>query len=818
MNLKLFPLLITLLIQVCAIDAQETAVIKGIVTDEHGNPLYPATISLKDQPAGAVTDSMGYYSLKITANRNVVIVVSHLGYESVEIPVILKPGETLILNKTLKATSEKLEGVVVYGRPDRVNGLVRINTRSLEYLPSTSGSLEGLLKTLPGVSSSNELSSQYSVRGGNFDENLIYVNDIEIYRPLLMRSGQQEGLSFINSDMISSIEFSAGGFGAQYGDKMSSVLDIKYRRPTRFEGSASMSLLGGALHFEGISKNKKFTYNSGVRYKTTQYLLGTLETKGDYKPEFFDFQTYLTYAFSSKLELSVLGNLSLNKYQLVPQVRETSFGTYQQALNLTIYYDGQEIDRFLNYTGATTLNYKPNNQLSLKLIGSTFHSFEKVAYDIQGQYWINLLDNVIGSDTYGDSILNIGVGTLLNHARDYLDARIYTLSHKGTYITDRYTFKWGISYQYEDIYDKLNRWEMLDSAGYSLPYSDEGVNLYNSSRSNNHLFSSRIEGYLQQTINFNIRNSTFFLNLGVRGNYWSLNRQFLLSPRGILTFDPHWKKGLTFHLASGLYYQPPFFKELLNPQGNFYSNIKAQESIHFVVGGDYHFTAWDRPFIFTTEIYYKDLQHLIPYKVENIRIQYLPQFSAKGYATGIEFKINGEFVKGAESWASLSLMRTREDVLNDSYTRQDGTVVYPGYYRRPTDQLLNFGLYFQDYLPNNPEYKVHLTMIYGSGLPYGSPDYNRPSENYSLGAYRRIDVGFSKALKSEHKTVRENSIWSKFDNIWVGVEIFNLFGFKNKVSYDWIRTVSNQSGQFNMFAVPNYLTGRRFNIRLSAKF
>ncbi len=818
MNLKSIFSIIILSVQVIAINAQGTATVKGTITDENGNPLFPATITIKDQPGGTTTDEKGNFTLKITAGQNRVIIISHLGFEPLEIPVLLDPGDTLELNKALNPTSENLEGVVIYGRPDRANGLRRISIKSLEYFPGATGGVEALLKTLPGVSSSNELSSQYSVRGGNFDENLIYVNDIEIHRPLLMRSGQQEGLSFINSDMISSVDFSAGGFEAQYGDKMSSVLDIKYKRPSEFEGSVSASLLGSAAHLEGISKNKKFTYNTGLRYKTTQYLLGTLETKGEYKPEFLDFQTYLTYAINDKLDLSVLGNLSINSYQFVPTVRETSFGTYQQALNLTIYYDGHETDRFLNYTGATTLNYKPNPKLSLKLIGSTFHSIERVAYDIQGQYWINLLDNVVGSDTYGDSILNIGVGTMLDHARDHLDAGIYTLSHKGTYRTNKYSLKWGLSYRYEDIYDKLNRWEMLDSAGYSLPYSGQDVNLYKFSHSNNHLYSSRIEGYLQQTFSFYTGRSVFYLNTGIRGNYWTFNHQFLVSPRVILTLDPHWKKELTFHFATGLYYQPPFFKELLDPEGKIYPDIKAQESIHYVLGSDFHFMAWDRPFIFTTELYYKDLHHLIPYKVENIRIQYLPQFSAKGYATGIEFKINGEFVKGAESWASLSLMRTREDVYNDSYTKPDGSTVYPGYYRRPTDQLMSFGLFFQDYLPNNPDYKVHLTLVYGSGLPYGSPDYNRPSENYSLGPYRRVDVGFSKALISEHKKVPESSILSNFDNIWISAEIFNLFGNKNKASYDWLRTVNNQAGQYNMFAVPNYLTGRRFNIRLSAKF
>ncbi|MBN2349860.1 MAG: carboxypeptidase-like regulatory domain-containing protein [Bacteroidales bacterium] len=818
LNKAFYILLFCFVVALNPLYAQEYAKVTGTLTDEENNPLFSASIGIKENSTGTVSDEKGKFEFVVPANEKFTLVISYLGYDEVSLTLTLKPGETYTLNQKLTPVSRQLDDVVVYNRFDRTNTLVRIDIKSIDQIPSVSGDFESLLKTLPGVSSSNELSSQYSVRGGNFDENLVYVNDIEIYRPFLIRSSQQEGLSFINSDMISSIQFSAGGFDAMYGDKMSSVLDIKYSRPTEFGGSLSASMLGAAAHVEGISKNRRFTLNSGIRYKTTQYLLGTLETTGDYKPSFLDFQTFLTYDISKKLEINFLGNISLNKFQLIPETRSTNFGTYQEALNLTIFYEGQEIDQFDNYMGAVSINYRPSDKLSLKLIGSAFRSLEDVRYDILGQYWINLLDNVVGSETQGDSILNIGVGTILDHGRNFLDALIYAVEHKGSFYSPNNNLKWGLKYQIEDIRDNLNTWEYLDSAGYSLPYSDGDVNLYKASRSKNHLYSSRITAYIQNTFNFSPGSSDIFLTAGIRTNYWDYNNTILISPRASVSINPHWEKNFTFHFATGYYYQPPFYKELRDPEGILHTNPKAQKSVHYVLGSDLKFTAWSRPFIFTAEVYYKNLSQLIPYKVENVRVQYLPEFTAKGYAAGIEFKVNGEFVKDAESWVSLSIMQTKEDALQDYYISNDGTTVFPGYYRRPTDQLINFGLFFQDYLPNNPGYKVHLSILYSTSLPYGSPDYKRPSEIYELGAYNRVDIGFSKALKKESSVLSDSNPLRWFKNVWISAEIFNLFGVKNKASYDWVRTVNNQAGLPNMFAVPNYLTGRRINVKLSAKF
>ena len=492
---------------------------------------------------------------------------------------------------------------------------------------------------------------------------------------------------------------------------------------------------------------------------------------------------------------------------MVPTERETEFGIYQQPLNFVIYYDGQEIDRFNTYLGAVTIDYHPSEKLILKQTVSVFNTREKITYDIQGQYWINAVD----INSRNDSAINIGVGTYLQHGRNYLDAVVYTIGHSGSYFADNFNLKWGISYQNEYIDDKIREWEMIDSAGYSVPYSSSEVLLNSTTKSKNKLSSERIMGYFQNTVNFRTNNAEYFVNAGIRANYWSFNDQLVISPRIILSVDPYWSEKMRFHAAVGYYYQPPFYKELRDPEGTIHTGVKAQKSIHYVLGGDYTFTAWARPFIFSTDLYYKHLWNLIPYKVDDVDIQYLPQYIARGYAAGIEFKINGEFVKDAESWASLSIMRTREDIYHDYYLLPDRTVVTPGYYSRPTDQLINFGLFFQDYFPNNPEYKVNLSLMYGSRLPYGIPNYNRPDLNAKMKPYRRVDIGLSKSLK-------KFSGFRHFDDVWINFEIFNLFGLQNQASFQWVRTVQNNEGLPNIFGVPNYLTGRIFNIRLSAKF
>ncbi|HJX70787.1 MAG TPA: carboxypeptidase-like regulatory domain-containing protein [Bacteroidales bacterium] len=792
------------------IPAQEYGMVKGRITDENELPVLGATITVTELVKGTITDQDGLFEIEIPANQTFTIEVSYIGYLKLSVPVKVAPGKDFYFERQLSLSTERIDEVYIERRYEKAGTLERINIKSIELLPSAMGGVESMLSSF-GASLRSEFSSQYSVRGGNFDENLVYINDIEIYRPLLVRAGQQEGLSIVNSSLVSSLQFSAGGFDAQYGDKMSSVLDIKYKRPSGFGGSFTGSFVGASAHLEGATTNKRFTAIGGVRYKSNQYLLQNLQTKGDYKPSFLDFQTFLTYDVTKWLELSLLGNISQNLYKVIPETRETEFGTYQQTLSFTVFYDGQESDRFDTYLGAISLDIRPIKETSLKLIGTAFNTIEEVAYDIQGQYLINLLDNVAGSETFGDSVLNIGVGTYLQHARNYLQAKVYSLEHKGSYYSAGSNLKWGLKYQYETIDDKIREWEMLDSAGYSIPYSDSEVLLNSTTISKNLQHNSRITGYVQNTFLFQGNSAEYYLTTGIRTHYWSLGNQVVLSPRIGLTITPYWLRRISFHAATGYYYQPPFYKELRDPDGNLHKDMKAQKSIHYLLGGQYNFSLWERPFVFSTEMFYKHLWNLIPYKVDDVDIQYLPHYIARGYVTGIEFKINGEFVKDAESWASLSIMQTKEDIYKDYYLLPDKTVVWPGYYRRPTDQVINFGLFFQDYFPNNPDYKVHLNLSFASRIPYGTPDYSRPDLNVSMKPYRRVDIGLSKSLNNLN-------ILSQYANVWLSFEIFNLFGLKNQASYQWIKTVKNSLNLDNTFAIPNYLTGRIFNVKVVGKF
>ena len=616
--------------------------------------------------------------------------------------------------------------------------------------------------------------------------------------------------------MVSSIHFSSGGFESRFGDKMSSVLDIRYNKPVEFSGTVSLSLLGVTAQLEDISKNGKFTYNTGFRYKTSQYVLNSLETKGDYRPNFYDFQTYLTYKVSRTLDFDFLGYYALNDYRFIPENRETSFGTIDQALNLRIYYDGNEKDKFETYLGAFTTNYNPNENLSLKLIFSAFQTLEQETYDIQGQYYLNELDNTIGSDTYGDSIMNIGVGTFLNHARNYLTANVYSIAFKGGYYSYNNKLRWGVNYNYEQIDDEVAQWKMLDSAGFSLPYNGETVELYETARALNNIESSRVTGYIQNTFNKTLANNAdFYFNIGVRANYWDFNNEFIVTPRMSVSYKPDWEKNMLFRFASGFYYQPPFYKEMKNADGEINPDIKSQKSVHFVLGNDYVFNAWDRPFKLSTEIYYKTLWDLIPYKVDNVHLEYSGQNMSNGYAYGIDFKINGEFVQGIESWASLSLMQTKEKI---DFTDYSGNKIETEYYPRPTDQLVNFSLYFQDYLPMNPSFRLNLSLHYGSGLPFSSPEKDLYDQVYRMKAYKRVDLGLSKVIISKERKF-ENSKWlNVFEDMWISFEVFNLLDINNTISYMWIKTVNNQAGNASQYAVPNYLTSRRLNLKLTAKF
>ncbi|MCB2195297.1 MAG: TonB-dependent receptor [Bacteroidetes bacterium] len=814
--MKFTSFLFLLILAAVHVFSQDITSLKGRVIDTNGNPVELAHIRNMSNNTGVVSANDGTYKLNIPANKNVLVQVSCIGYQAQSFTINSSKDTVENFNIILKLAVSDIGEVSVVGELSPESNLIKIEAKHIDLNPDISGNLESLIKTMPGVSSNSELSSQYSVRGGNYDENLVYVNDIEIYRPLLIRSGQQEGLSFLNSDMVSSIHFSSGGFESRFGDKMSSVLDIRYNKPVDFSGTISFSLLGATAHLEDISKNGKFTYNAGFRYKTSQYVLNSLEDKGDYQPNFYDFQTYLTYKISRTIDIDFLGYYALNSYQFIPKKRETSFGTIDQALNLMIYYDGNEKDKFETYLGAVTTNYNPNENVSLKLIFSAFQTLEQETYDIQGQYYLNELDNTIGSDTYGDSIMNIGVGTFLNHARNYLTATVYSLAFKGGYYADHNKLRWGVNYNYEQIDDEVAEWKMLDSAGYSLPYNGSTIELYETARAFNNIGSNRISGYIQNTFNKTLSNNAdFFFNIGVRANYWDFNNEFIITPRLSVSYKPDWKSNMLFRFASGLYYQPPFYKEMKNTKGEINEDIKSQKSIHFVLGNDYVFNAWNRPFKLSTEVYYKILRDLIPYKIDNVHLDYSALNMANGYAYGIDFKINGEFVQGIESWASLSLMQTKERI---DHTFQDGAVLSTNYYPRPTDQIVNFSLYFQDYLPMNPSYRLNLSLHYGSGLPFSSPEEDSYDQVYRMKAYKRVDLGLSKVIISKDRKF-ENYKWlNAFDDMWISFEVFNLLNINNTISYMWIKTVNNQAGNASQYAVPNYLTSRRLNLKLTAKF
>lgn len=800
---KLYIFVILLITGLYGFSQSNNATLRGVVRDQDGQPLDMVNIGLKDFPLGTSSNREGKFLLRIPAEREIAVVFSSLGYATFIDTINAKSEENIIREIVLPATDLKLAEVIVTEQRRNGGNITRVDPRFMEVMPdAATGGVEALIKTLPGVSTNNELSSQYTVRGGNFDENMVYVNDIEIYRPFLIRAGQQEGLSFINSDMVSTIDFSAGGFDARYGDKMSSVLDIKYRKPSEFRGSASMSLLGATAHFEDVALKGRLAHISGIRYKTNRYMLGGLDEKGEYDPKFIDFQTYITYRFSENFDLSVLGNVAQNEYTFTPQTRQTTFGTWQTPLNTTIYFQGQEIDDFQTYLGALSANYHPNLNLNLKFVLSAFNTTEQETYDIMGQYYLNQLERNMSSDEFGDSVLNLGVGTFLNHARNYLDANVYSFSHKGAYNSDNHLLNWGIKFQYERFEDKINEWIYRDSTGYSLPYSDKEVLLYFTLNARNKVSSNRITGYFQDTWSVPIRNGDLYFTGGVRFNYWDFNDEFLVSPRISLSYYPEWESKISFSLSGGMYHQSPFFKELKNRDGSINVNTRAQRSYQIVAGTDYVFTAWDRPFRFTSEAYYKYMNRLIPYQVENVQIRYLGEQEAVGYATGIDMKVNGEFVSGVQSWASLSLMKTEEDILNDGH----------GYIPRPTDQWMNFSLFFQDYLPGNPSWKMQLSGFYGARLPTGPPNSERYLDVFRMPPYRRIDLGFSKVIISPSNPMK-NSFFRHINDMWVSMEVFNLLNINNTISYFWVSSI-----QGDQFAVPNYLTDRKFNLKLTVKF
>ncbi len=814
MNYKviLFFVISLLLLPAISTLGQQRITISGLVADSTSTAVENANIVVNNTTTGTVTDSKGAFTIHTVATYPITLQISSIGYSTKEFTINKNDKLTGIII-TISTKNEQISEVSVKGLQTE-NSMTKIDANLTNVLPDASGgNIEGLIKTQLGVASNNELSSQYRVRGGNYDENLVYVNGIEVYRPFLIRSGQQEGMSFVNPDLVSSVEFSPGGFNTEYGDKMSSVLDINYKQPTEFAGSAQISLLGASTHVEGVSKNKKLTFISGLRYKTNKYLLGTMDVSGDYTPSFFDLQTFLTYEINPAWSVEGLGYYSRNAYNFIPEDRETVFGTISEVKKLKIYFEGEEKDLFNTGFVSFAVSHARNNNNHYKLLVSGFRTYEEETYDILGQYWLQELEPESGEESNpDDGVTNVGVGSYLQHARNSLLGVIQNVAVQGKHRFNEHLISWQTKYQHEYFSDYINEWELRDSAGYSVPNNSEKLELAYSLNTDLDISSHRLTGYIQDEYRLQTGAGDLFFNYGARINYWSYNSEFLLSPRLNVSYIPAGNSNFRLRGALGMYYQSPFYKELRMPDGTLNENIKAQKSVHYVLGGDLYFDVKERPFKFTAEAYYKNMTNLISYQVDNVRIRYSGENDAIGYATGLDMKINGELVKGLESWASLSIMQTREDILNDSYEDENGQIVYPGYIPRPSDQRVNFSLFFQDYLPNNPTFKVHLNLLFGSGLPFGPPRSPRYKATFRMPAYRRVDMGFSKDLTSFLNKNRDIK-HSTFKRFWIGLDFFNLFNIDNTISYFWVTDVNNRQ-----YAVPNYLTSRRINLKLHAEF
>ena len=780
-----------LLTFVTTIMAQEKVKLSGRVIDDTQDPVVFAMVKVDGQAAGTTTDLQGRYSLEFNSADTVRIIFSMMGYSTKE-KILTRPRGDLRLNITLQPQSFDMGEVTVKEVRRQLNTTQHINTENLKRMPSTTGNaVEEMVATQAGVSTHNELSSQYNVRGGSFDENSVYINGVEVYRPLLISSGQQEGLSVINSDMVESINFSAGGFASEYGDKMSSVLDITYKKPKSFEASASASLLGASV-YAGFS-HRGFSMTHGIRYKTNQYMLGSLETKGEYMPRFLDYQTYISWSPNRKWTLDFIGNISQNKYDFLPADRHTNFGTMYDVKSFKVYFDGKEQDLFRTFFGTLSLTHHFTERTKLSLLGSAYLTKEQVTYDIQGQYW---LDETNTTE-------QLGVGTYMEHARNYLSANMKSMKLMFNHKTKAHDIRAGLTWKHEKIMEDSREWEMRDSAGYSIPHTGNRLDLIYNLRSKNSISSNRMELYGQDTWRFINKAGIFSLNYGARLSYWSWNKEWLFSPRVSLGLIPSFNEDFTFRFATGLYYQSPFYKELRDTVTTngatkvvLNRNIKSQRSYQVVLGGDYKFKLMNRPFKFTTEVYYKALSNLIPYNVDNIKIVYYGGNVGTGYTTGIDFKLFGEFVEGTDSWISFSLMKAEQKVNGKSFPQA-------------TDQRYNLNFFFSDFFPGTSRWKMTLKACIADGLPFGPPHTGLERMVFRAPAYKRVDIGMSYRLLNNEEKRNQKKFVRHLRNVWLGLDCFNILGISNVSSYYWVTDVTNQQ-----YAVPNYLTGRLINARI----
>lgn len=791
---KKYALLTILLLLGSTLLYAQSFTLSGTVSDEEGNAIELATVSCLEQGAVTMANLKGEYSLRLKSADSVVVKFSMIGFQTIT-RVLRNPKSNQRLLVTLHPMKE-LDEVVVTERRRQTTGTEQLDTKNIKQTPSTTGNaVEELVQQQAGVSTHNEMSSQYNVRGGSFDENSVYINGTEVYRPLLIRSGQQEGLSVINSDMVEKIGFSSGGFEAKYGDKMSSALDIQYRKPTRLEGNLQASLLGGSV-FLGYG-NKKFSMSHGVRYKTNRYLLGSLETKGEYRPNFLDYQTYITWHPNKRWDLEVIGNISENHYNFVPSDRETSFGTMQDVKSFKVYFDGQEKDIFRTLFGTASITYHPTEKTHVKLQAAAFHTKEQETYDIQGQYWLD--------DT--QTTENLGVGTYMEHARNYLTANVESIKMTVNHKAKRHDIEGGITMKWEEIEENAREYEMRDSSGYSIPHKGDRLDLIYSLNSKNKISSTRLEAYLQDTYRFQTGNAEkpnlWTLNLGVRLANWSYNKETIISPRVSLAMIPGFNEDMTFRLSTGLYYQAPFYKELRDTSTingrtmvTLNNDIKSQRSIHIVGAFDYRFRMADRPFRFTAEAYYKIMDNLVPYNVQNMKVVYYGQNMAKGYAAGLDLKLYGEFVPGTDSWLTFSIMSTRQTINGISVPL-------------PTDQRWGVNFHFTDYFPGTKRWKMTLRLAFADGLPFGAPHRGLEYQQFRAPAYKRADIGMS--FLAYQRSEDRSSFGIR--KVWLGIDGLNIFGISNVNSYYWVTDVTNKQ-----YAVPNYLTGRQINGKVIVEF
>ena len=799
--------------------AQKTTILKGTVKNKDKKTI--ENVSVEFGSTGTVTDKDGNYSLRIPFKKEIVLKFSHISYRTYTHKTKAKSRNAIRFSPILILKTEKLAEVVVKDRRKEAEGIISIDVAKAIAIIGANAGIENILMTLPGVNNNNELSTQYNVRGGNFDENLVYVNGIEVYRPFLVRSGQQEGLSFINPKMVQNINFSAGGFQAKYGDKLSSVLDITYRKPKEIVTTLEASLLGGSITFESPFLDKKLSIIANLRYRDNSLFVNSKQIETNFRPRFTDLQSFATYQFTNKLALSYLSNFSSNNYNYQPTSRRTRFGTIAEPLELNVYYDGKEENNYLTLFNALSLDYKLNNTWSFKGTMSSYNTQEEEYYDISASYNLGEVDANIGSDNFGEVNFSQGIGSQLNHARNDLDALINNVQIRGTYKKERRQLDFGLKYQNEDIRERIREWEIIDSLGFSIhppnslgntqPYEPftGPIKPFQNIREDNTVNIDRFSGFAQYNERLFIGDHEVWYNLGVRAQSWSVTsgsnssqNQIIISPRAQFSIKPNWKKDMLFRFSGGWYSQPPSYRELKDYYGKINVNVKAQKSIHAVAGMDYSFNMWGRPFKLTTEMYFKDLNDVNAYSIDNVRIRYRADNLTTAYSYGFDARLNGEFVPGSESWVSVGYLKTEENIDNR------------GSISRPSDQRIKFAILFQDYVPNLPNLKAYLNLVYNTGVPGGAPAY---ADVYKfqerLRDYKRADLGVSYVFADVNKQYTKGWL-SKFKELTAGLELFNMFDIQNSITNTWVRDVYSK----NQFGIPNYMTGRVLNFKVSMKF